>query len=289
MSRILVLGASGQVGQAVLQSAAANVQVIAPTKAEVDLRQTNELRAYVLDIKPDAVINCAAFTRVDDAERDRDAAFLLNADAAQVLAEATAQCRSRFIHVSTDYVFDGSGLPPYGIEALVAPQSVYGASKLKGEQAVTSANPEAAIVRTAWVHSGGDNNFVATAVRIFQQQRVMHVVDDQVSTPTRALHLAGALWAFVARARLSGIFHFTDAGVASWYDVAHCVLETMQRDGLREPKADVAPVATTEFPRPAARPRVSLLDKHATWKALDIAPQHWRIGVAASTREMLHA
>ncbi|MEO7999260.1 MAG: dTDP-4-dehydrorhamnose reductase [Gemmatimonadaceae bacterium] len=289
MSRVLVLGASGQVGQAVLQSATTGTDFIAPTKAEVDLRNTNQLRAYVLDVKPDAVINCAAYTRVDDAERESDAAYLLNAEAAGIVAEATSLLDARFVHVSTDYVFDGNGLAPYSVDALVAPQSVYGASKLKGEQLVALANPAAAIVRTAWVHSGGDNNFVATAVRIFQQQKVMHVVDDQVSTPTRALHLASALWTFVARANLGGVFHFTDAGVASWYDVAQCVLDTMQRDGLREPKTAVVPVATVEFPRPAARPRVSLLDKHATWKALDIAPQHWRVGVAASTREMTHA
>jgi dTDP-4-dehydrorhamnose reductase len=289
VSRVLLLGAAGQVGQAVLQTVVSSVDIIAPGKSEVDLRKPGELRAYVLDLKPDAVINCAAFTRVDDAERERDAAHLLNAEAAGVLAEATFTSGARFVHVSTDYVFDGNGSAPYATDAAVAPLSVYGASKLKGEQLITLANPAAAIVRTAWVHSGGDNNFVATAVSIFQQQKVMHVVDDQISTPTRALHLASALWTFVARAKLSGLFHYTDAGVASWYDVAHCVLDTMQRDGLREPKAAVAPVATSEFPRPAARPRVSLLDKHATWKALDHVPQHWRVGVAASTREMTHA
>ena len=289
MSRVLLLGASGQVGNAVLQSAIAGHEIITPTKQESDLRQLNTLRSFVLDAKPDAIINCAAFTRVDDAERDSDAAHAINAEAPRVIAECAQELGARFVHVSTDYVFDGTGSPPYAPAAPVAPQSVYGASKLKGEQLVALANPGAAIVRTAWVHSGGNLNFVATAVRIFQQQKVMHVVDDQISTPTRALHLAGALWAFVARPQLGGLFHFTDAGVASWYDVAQCVLDTMQRDGLREPKADVAPVATADVPRPATRPRVSILDKHATWKALDIVPQHWRVGVAASTREMIHA
>jgi dTDP-4-dehydrorhamnose reductase len=289
VSRILLLGAAGQVGQAALQSAVAGADIIAPTKAEVDLRRTDELRAYVLDLQPDVVINCAAFTRVDDAERESEAAYLLNAEAPRVLAECAQQTGARFVHVSTDYVFDGSGLPPYATDAATAPQSVYGASKLKGEQLIALANPAAAIVRTAWVHSGGNANFVATAVRIFQQGKVMHAVDDQVSTPTRALHLAAALWTIAARSQLSGLFHFTDAGTASWYDVAHCVLETMQRDGLREPKTAVVPVSTAEFPRPAQRPRVSILDKHASWKALDIVPQHWRVGVAASTREIIHA
>ena len=289
MTRVLVLGAAGQVGSAVLQSAAAGHDIIAPTRHEADLRQADQLRAFVLDCKPDAIINCAAFTRVDDAERESDAAYLVNAEAPRILAECAQASGARFVHVSTDYVFDGTGSPPYLPAAAVAPQSVYGASKRKGEELAAVANPSSVIVRTAWVHSGGSLNFVATAVRIFQQQKVMHVVDDQISTPTRALHLAGALWAFVARPQLHGHFHFTDAGVASWYDVAHCVLDTMQRDGLREPKADVAPVSTADFPRPATRPRVSLLDKHATWKALEIVPQHWRVGVAASTRELTQA
>ncbi|MEO7359839.1 MAG: dTDP-4-dehydrorhamnose reductase [Gemmatimonadaceae bacterium] len=289
MSRVLVLGAAGQVGSAVLQSAVAGYEIIAPTKREADLRQIELLREFVRDSKPDAIINCAAFTRVDDAERESDAAYLMNAEAPRVLAECAQESGARFVHVSTDYVYDGGGSPPYAPDAHVSPRSVYGASKFKGEQLVALANPSAAIVRTAWVHSAGNLNFVATAVRIFQQQKVMHVVDDQISTPTRALHLAGALWAFVARPHLNGLFHFTDAGVASWYDVAQCVLDTMQRDGLREPKADVAPVPTTDVPRPAQRPRVSLLDKHATWKALEIVPQHWRVGVAASTRELIHA
>lgn len=289
MSRVLLLGAAGQVGQAALQSAVAGAVVIAPTKAEVDLRQTDKLRAYVLDLRPDVVINCAAFTRVDDAERESEAAYLMNAEAPGVLAECAQKTGARFVHVSTDYVFDGGGFPPYETGAAVAPRSVYGASKLKGEQLVAHANPAAAIVRTAWVHSGGSANFVSTAVRIFQQGKVMHVVDDQVSTPTRALHLASALWAMAARTHLGGVFHFTDAGTASWYDVAHCVLDTMQRDGLREPKTAVVPVSTAEFPRPAQRPRVSILDKHTSWKALEIVPQHWRVGVAASTREIIHA
>lgn len=289
MSRILVLGASGQVGSALLQCANSSHEIMAPSKRDANFLQPASLRALVVESQPDAIINCAAYTRVDDAEREPDAAFTVNAEAPRVLAECAQQLNARFVHISTDYVFDGNGLPPYAIDAPVAPQSVYGASKFKGEQEILRVNPAAAVVRTAWVHSGGAANFVATAVRIFQQQKVMHVVDDQVSTPTQALHLAQALWAFVARPQLHGLHHFTDAGVASWYDVAQCVLDTMQRDGLREPKAAVAPVPTSEFPRPATRPRVSILDKHTTWKALDIVPQHWRVGVAASTRELIHA
>jgi len=288
--RVLLLGGSGQVGQALVNSAAADVQISAPNSSQVDLRNAANLRQAVLDTRPDVVINCAAFTRVDDAETSgqRDA-LALNATAPEILALAAADVHARFVHLSTDYVFDGAGLPPYTSDATMNPLSVYGDTKMRGEQLVVANNPHALVVRTAWVHSGGGTNFIATAVNLFLRGKVMHVVDDQVSTPTRAVHLANALWLFLARPELKGVYHFTDAGVASWYDVAQCVLDTLQRDGLREPGTAVVPVSTTTFPRPARRPRVSLLDKHATWQALKLTPQHWRVGVAASTRELANA
>ncbi|MBC8088131.1 MAG: dTDP-4-dehydrorhamnose reductase [Phycisphaerae bacterium] len=287
---ILLLGASGQVGRAVLRSAGADVRFSVPTSAELDLRSAGAARQAVLDIKPDVVINCAAFTRVDDAEESgADDAVALNSVAPGILSGAALEIGARFIHLSTDYVFDGAGLPPYSTSAAVNPLSAYGETKLRGELHTLENNPEALVVRTAWVHSGEGVNFVATAVNLFLKGKVMHVVDDQVSTPTRALHLANALWLFLANPGLKGRYHFTDAGAASWYDVAQCVLETLQRDGIREPGTAVIPVPTTAFPRPARRPRVSLLDKHATWESLKLTPQHWRVGVAASARELANA
>lgn len=287
--RVLLLGASGQVGRAVIQSATADAVIISPSSAQLNLRDSEALRAFVGDNRSDVIINCAAFTRVDDAEQDIESARAINAEAPATLAQAARDVNAHFVHLSTDYVFDGTGEPPYAPAAPVNPLSMYGSSKLDGERGVLAANPNAAVVRTAWVHSGGGTNFVATAVNLFLRGKVMHVVDDQISTPTRALHLATALWALVARPHLSGLHHFTDAGAASWYDVAHCVLDTLQRDGMREPGTAVIPVPTTAFPRPARRPRVSLLDKHESWEALQLTPQHWRVGVAASTRELANA
>lgn len=287
--RVLLLGGSGQVGLALQQSVAAGVSISAPSSSALNLKDESALRSAVRDETPDVVINCAAFTRVDDAEKEVDTATAFNAAAPEILAHECAQRGTRFVHVSTDYVFDGEAGAPYVAESDVRPLSVYGQSKLQGERLVLSANPNATVVRTAWVHSGGGVNFVATAVGLFLRGKVMHVVDDQISTPTRALHLAQALWAVVARPDVTGLHQFTDAGVASWYDVAQCVLDTLQRDGMREPGTAVVPVPTTAFPRPARRPRVSVLDKHATWEALKITPQHWRVGVAASTREIANA
>jgi dTDP-4-dehydrorhamnose reductase len=287
--RALVLGGSGQVGIALKKIAPANVTVIAPSSRDIDLRNANALQTAVRHAAAHVIINCAAFTRVDDAEKESDDAFAINADAPRVLAEVARESGARLVHVSTDYVFDGSGAPPYRADAPVSPLNVYGASKRAGEIAVLHTNDHAAVVRTAWVHSGGGVNFIATAVRVLQKGVVMRVVDDQVSTPTRALHLAEVLWGLAERRDICGLLHFTDAGVASWYDVAQCVLETLEARGVSGVGAAVVPVDSSAFPRPALRPRVSLLDKHAAWTALGTTPPHWRVGVIASTHELLHA
>ena len=287
--RVLILGGSGQVGKALQLSAPVDATIIAPSSREADLRNRDTLADIVRDCAPDVVINCAAFTRVDDAETEIFEAQHINRGAPLVLAEAAATIGARFLHVSTDYVFDGAGGAPYRTDAAVSPLNVYGQSKVAGEIAVRNLETNAAIVRTAGIHSGGGVNFVATAVRLLTGGQVMRVVDDQVSTPTRAAHLAQALWALASRNDVRGILHFTDAGVASWYDVAHCVLDTLVECHAAPAGARVQPVSSTEFPRPAMRPAVSLLDKHASWTTLGFVPPHWRVGVAASTRELLHA
>jgi dTDP-4-dehydrorhamnose reductase len=145
------------------------------------------------------------------------------------------------------------------------------------------------VLRTAWVHSGGGNNFVRTCVRLLRAGTPMRVVDDQIGTPTRAMHLAEALWCIATRAELRGLFHFTDAGVASWFDVAVTVLETLERAGLRGHGATVTPISSDEFPSAARRPQFSVLDKHDSWNAIGYAPPHWRTGIIDSTHEIMDA
>ncbi|MEP6779310.1 MAG: dTDP-4-dehydrorhamnose reductase [Gemmatimonadaceae bacterium] len=289
MNNILLFGASGQVGSALQRSAPADVNIISPTSSEVDMRDARAVRAAMQEHMPDTIINCAAFTRVDDAEVETESAYAINADAPRVLAAEAVRSGARLLHVSTDYVFSGNGHAPFGIQSPADPISVYGASKLAGEVAVLSTDPNAAVVRTAWVHSGGAVNFIATAVRVLKMGTVLRVVDDQVSTPTRAAHLASALWTLATKANIHGLLHFTDAGVASWYDVAECVLETLLAEHAAGDGAAVIPVDSSEFPRQARRPCVSLLDKHSTWRELGITPPHWRTGVIASTKEILFA
>ena len=289
MNTLLLFGGTGQVGGA-LQTLAPNDWMIdSPTSREVNLSSATQIAQYIQTRRPSVIVNAAAYTKVDDAETESDVAYAINAAAPQIMAEQAKKLGAHFVHVSTDYVFDGSGTLPYRTDAATHPLNVYGASKLAGELAVINANPDAAIIRTAWVHSGGGVNFIATAVRLLSGGKSMRVVDDQVGTPTRAQHLARALLLLVGRPDISGLLHFTDVGVATWYDVACCVAETLRDAGRLPDGVHVTPVDSSAYPRPAKRPQVSILDTHSTREKIGWTPPHWREGVIASTKELLDA
>jgi dTDP-4-dehydrorhamnose reductase len=287
--RVLVLGALGQVGKALQRTAPDTATVIGRDLPQTDICQRDSVVRAIDDTRPDLIINCAAFTKVDDAESRPDDAFAANGVAPGVLAELARQSGVRFFHLSTDYVFDGRAHTPYLPDAPTGPLGVYGTTKLEGERRVLAEAPESVIVRTAWVHTGGGVNFINTAVRLLSAGTPMRVVDDQIGTPTRAEHLATALWHIADRLDVRGLLHFTDAGVASWYDVAVAVRETLEKNGRLGNGAAVTPAVTAQFPRPARRPQYSVLDKHASWAAIGYSPPHWREGVIASTAELLHA
>jgi dTDP-4-dehydrorhamnose reductase len=288
-SRVVVFGGSGQLGAAVREALAGTHEALAPSSADVNLLDSEAVASFIAESAPDVVVNAAAFTRVDDAERERDAASAVNELAPASMARAANRIGARMIHVSTDYVFDGEGRAPYLPTDATSPLNVYGATKRAGEAAVLRESPRAAVVRTAWLHSGRGVNFVATAVRVLSSGKSMRVVDDQIGTPTRAAHLADAIVQLITCPDVTGLLHFTDAGVASWYDVASCVLETLRTAGAVSPETTVTPVGSDEYPRPAQRPRVTVLDKRSSWSQLGWIPPHWRVGVAASTLENLHA
>ena len=288
-TRALIFGASGQVGTALQHCVPRDVVVIPHDTPQTDIRDREAVARAIGGVHPGVVINCAAFTRVDDAETQRDEAFAANGTAPGVIAELSLAAGARFIHLSTDYVFDGRAHSPYSTDAEVAPINAYGATKLEGERRALAANPAAVVVRTAWIHSGGGTNFVRTAVQLLTAGRPMRVVDDQVGTPTRALHLAEALWHIAARPDVRGVLHFTDAGVASWFDVAVAVREALRAADRLGEGADVTPARSDQFPRPARRPQFSVLDKHGSWEIIGYVPPHWRQGVIASTMELLNA
>lgn len=285
MSGILLFGATGQVGTAI-RNAVAGTVISAPTSRDVSLADQSALTAYIEQMRPDAVINAAAYTNVDSAETDATAAYAINAEAPRAMAAVCARLGIRFVHFSTDYVFDGGGALPYQASAATNPLNVYGASKREGEVRVLTTYSQAAVVRTAWVHSGGGVNFVGTAVRLLARGTSMRVVDDQVGSPTSAKTLATAALKLLERPGVTGLQHVTDSGVASWYDMACEILRELQAGGVAT-SATVVPVSSAEFPRPALRPKVSLLDCHASRQLLDFVPPHWAVGVRESTRAWL--
>jgi len=280
--KALVTGAGGQLGRALQATAPAGVDLTALDRAALDIGDAPAVAARVHAIAPDLVINAAAYTAVDKAESDGAAARRINAEAPGHLATAAAAIGARFIHVSTDFVFDGTSGAPYRPDHPTAPLGVYGATKLAGEQAVQAAHPTALIVRTAWVYGDTGHNFVRTMLRLMAERDEVRVVADQIGTPTYATGLARALWALDA-AGAAGIHHWTDSGAASWYDFAVAIQEEALGLGLLARAVPVVPIATSAYPTPARRPSYSVLDKSAAVALVGGPAPHWRVHL----REML--
>ena len=270
--RVLVAGSGGQLGRALATSAPGGVTLIAPPEAEFDIGNAVQVAAVVADTKPDLLINAAAWTAVDKAESEEAAALLVNATAVGHLAAAAATTGSRFVQISTDYVFDGQACQPYGPDTPPAPASAYGRTKLAGEQAAAAHHPAPLIIRTAWVYAAQGNNFVRTMLRLMAERDEVRVVADQVGTPTHALSLARAIWALQGH---SGVFHWTDAGITSWYDFAVAIQDEALRMGLLTRHVPIIPIATADYPTPARRPAWSVLDKGSSW-AITGPGRHWR-------------
>jgi dTDP-4-dehydrorhamnose reductase len=273
--KALVTGAGGQLGVALLAAAPGGWMAVGLTRAELDIGDAAAVRAAIRDHGPDLVLNAAAYTAVDRAESEPEAAFRINRDGAGFLAEAATNAGARFVHVSTDFVFDGRSGRPWRPEDATGPLGVYGASKLAGEAAVAAAAPDALTVRTAWVYGPTGANFLATMLRLMASRPELRVVADQVGTPTSTLDLAAALWR-LGEAKASGVLHYTNAGAASWYDFAVAIAEEAVAAGLLERTPPVIPIATSDYPTPAARPAFSVLDKTAAFELLGSPAPHWR-------------
>lgn len=285
--KVLIAGAGGQLGQALLRILPAGIEAVALGRAELDITQSDTVVRSLRKHRPAVVINASAYTAVDRAESDSKAAYATNADAVGVLAGACATERIRLVHVSTDFVFDGASGRPYRLDDATAPLSVYGASKLAGEQQIRAHEElDWRIVRTAWVYAASGKNFVLTMLRLFKERSVVRVVADQVGAPTSAFSLAQCVWRAASVTEARGIWHFTDAGVASWYDFAVAIYEEATQLGLLSQPVDVQPIRTQDYPTPARRPSYSVLDVTATWAALGLTPVHWRTNLRKVLREL---
>jgi len=273
--KALVTGGEGQLARAFTAQGRPGWTVTALPRAALDIGDEGAVRAAVARLRPDLILNAAAFNAVDRAEGERAQAFRVNRDGAAHLARAGEESGARVVHISTDYVFDGRLGRAYRPDDPPSPLNVYGASKLAGEAAVSAAAPGALIVRTAWLYSPRGANFLTTMLRLMGEGAETRVVADQIGTPTSAASLAAALWELVVL-ETTGVWHFTDAGVASWYDFAQVIGEEAFTAGLLARAPRVTPIASAERPTPAARPAFSVLDKTPTWERLGHAAPHWR-------------
>ena len=276
--KILVTGAYGQLGNELncLTSEYPEWQFVFADIDTLDITNEESVKVFFEKKEPDFVINCAAYTAVDKAENDADTAEKVNAEASRILGKCSKNAGAKLIHVSTDYVFDGSSSKPYVETDSVNPQSIYGKTKLLGEQLCINENPETVIIRTSWLYSAFGNNFVKTMLRLGAERGKLNVVFDQVGTPTYAADLANAILAIIKLCEnepkrfIPGVYHYSNEGVASWFDFAKAIFE------ISEVKCIVSPVRSFEFPTPAKRPEFSVLDKSKIKTTFGLEIPYWK-------------
>jgi dTDP-4-dehydrorhamnose reductase len=271
--KILVTGANGQLGKALQKTAKHNPahQFRFLSREDLPIHHFELVRNFFKADPPDLCINAAAYTAVDRAETERDLAFQVNAEAVGVLAAVSKAHGSRFIHVSTDYVFDGNSQKPYREDDPTGPLTVYGESKLEGERQAMQLNPDTVIIRTSWVYHETGRNFVKTIIRLLEERPYIGVVNDQVGSPTYAGNLAECIMK-VAEAEkfVPGIYHYSDQGEISWFDFAQEIAR------LIDSNTEVRPITTPEFVTPAHRPAFSVLDKSKIKNIYGITPKPWK-------------
>lgn len=281
--KILIIGQSGQLASELIATCPEGIEAKAFGRAALDITDAGAVLSLLEKEQPICVINASAYTAVDKAESDRDAAFAINRDAVANIASACKALNIRLLHVSTDFVFGpisaaASGeIAPLQPSAPCAPMGVYGESKLAGERAITELLPESSvIVRTAWVYSAHGNNFVKTMLNLMVSKPKLNVIYDQIGSPTWAKGLAKWLWQVAKMPDAKGIYHWTDAGVASWYDFAKAIQSLALEKGLLDTAIPINPIPTSDYPTPAKRPGYSVLDKTSAEALTGIAPRYWR-------------
>lgn len=283
--RALILGADGQVGRALAATAPQDARLVALGRLACDLGDPDKIARAVRDAQPEVIFNAAAYTAVDRAEDEVELAHSINAVAPALIAQAARGVGARMVHLSTDFVFCGDASTPRTPQDATAPMGVYARTKLEGEWRVIEAAPDSLIVRTAWVYATEGANFVNTMLRLMRERDSLSVVADQIGTPTHAPSLARALWTLAAGG-VQDIQHYTDAGVASWYDFAVAIEEEARMLGLLDHPVRIEPIATRDYPTPAPRPAYSVLDKSATWALLGGPAPHWRVNLRANLLEL---
>lgn len=287
MNKILLTGKNGQLGKELQPLLSTIGELIAFGKDELDLSNSDQIRDCVQKHQPDIIINAGAYTSVDRAESEPELAHAVNSNAPKILAESAEKIGARLFHISTDYVFDGTKNKPYTEQDKTHPIGVYGRSKQGGEEGIKSHCNNYVILRTAWVYGVyGKGNFVKTMLRLGQEREELKVVFDQVGTPTWTNDIAKAIMGLIAKlpsSPVQEIYHFTNSGVASWYDFSIAIFEEAKVLHFPVTVHRVSPIPTEEYPTPAKRPAYSVLSGEKIGKILGTPPPQWRV----SLREML--
>ena len=279
MRKVLITGSDGQLGYELQRTVRNGYECMPADRNELDITNVDAVKVFVAEQKPDVIINSAAYTAVDKAEEETELAIATNTMGAENLARACKKYSIKLIQISTDFVFDGKSCTPYKVDAKTDPEGYYGKTKRDGDNRVLDIlGDEALIIRTSWLYSAHGNNFVKTMLRLMQERNEIGVIADQVGTPTWANSFAHAIWQAIDK-NTTGIHHWSDAGVASWYDFAYAIMEESVVLGLLDKTIKINAITTADYPTPASRPCYSVLDKTSTWKALDIQSEHWRVAL----------
>jgi len=289
--KILVIGKSGQLAWELNQLSSTDHEVVCLGRNDVDIASSSSLTAILITYKAEAVINASAYTAVDQAESDTENAYALNALSVGNIAQACKSLSIPLIHISTDFVFHGDKGSPYLSSDDINPLGVYGASKAEGEKLITEIYPEnSAIIRTSWVYSTHGNNFVKTMLKLMSSKPELGVISDQIGSPTYAKGLAEACILSLTNTvnKLNGIHHYTDTGVASWFDFAVAIQNIGLEFGLLDKKIPIKPITSAQYPTPAQRPHYSVLSKTSLVEALpEVTLLHWQEQLRNMMAELL--
>ncbi len=283
--KVIITGANGQLGSALVAHLQAH-DTYPFDSSSLDICNSKAVTNVFQSIKPDAVINAAAYTAVDKAESETDRANAVNHLALTEIAQQSSNLNCRLIHISTDFVFDGLRGIPYTESDQPNPINSYGRSKREGELALLSYYSSATIIRTSWLYSSSHQNFVKTMLRLMSERAELKVVCDQIGSPTAVSGLVELIENATSHPRANGIFHWSDAGVASWYDFAVAIYEEALQLGILSNEVKIMPVTSQEFPAAAKRPHFSVMNKQKTYQTFGMIPIHWRVKLRQTLQEL---
>lgn len=287
MKQVLITGGNGQLGHELQRTVLQGYNCVATDVDELDITNSDAVNKFVAELKPDVIINAAAYTAVDKAEEETELATAINTTGAANLAQACKDNQIQFMQISTDFVFDGKAHTPYPVDAEAVPDGMYGKTKQDGDDLVQKIlGDDTFIIRTSWLYSAHGNNFVKTMLRFMKERDELGIIADQIGTPTWANSLAHAVWQAIEK-KVKGIHHWSDAGVASWYDFAYAIMEEGVALGMLNKTITINAITTADYPTPANRPCYSVMDKTTTWKALGMKSEHWRVALREMMKELV--